>query len=258
MRFDVAGKALDACRGFAEVEDASLALAAITRAKRPREIALLRLAYRCLHAALGEVERVRGHGGDDRAALLAGERSARMAGAQDVRTLCSVDGTGALRPVGSPSARTSSSPSRTRPAEPWTVYFALRRGGYWAEAMVTLTGAPPAAERAARRALDAAATSMRAGIACRDLFRRIQADRGSHAGHPFLGTGICRASGLSLDGEPWMQADSDEALVENGVYTIATGAGDGGTGHFLLSTTVLAKAAGCEILWPVTAGAEAR
>ena len=54
-----------------------------------------------------------------------------------------------------------------------------------------------------------------------------------------------------------MQADSDEALVENGVYTIATGAGDEGTGHVLLSTTVLVKAARCEILWPVTAGADA-
>jgi hypothetical protein len=122
--------------------------------------------------------------------------------------------------------------------------------------MATMTGAPSPAQRAARRALDAAAVSVRAGIACRDLFRLMETDRGPYAGHPLLGAGVCRASGLSLDGEPWMQADSDEALVENGVYTIATGVGDGDTGHVLLSTTVLARAAGHEILWPVPADAE--
>ncbi len=251
MRFDVAGKALDACRGFAEVEDASPALVAITRSKRPREIALLRLSYRCLHVALGEVERVWRNGGDDRAALLAGERSARIAGAQDVRMLCSVDGTGALRPI----ACESPSPSRAGPVEPWTVYFALRRGGYWAEAMVTMTGAPSPAQRAARRALESAAASVHAGISCRDLLGRMEADRGSYAGHPILGSGACRASGRALDGEPWMRADSDEALVENGVYTIAAGVGGGDTGHVLLSTTVLARAAGHEILWPAAAAA---
>ena len=254
MRFDIAAKALEVCRGFAEVVDASAALAAITRAKRPREIALLRLSYRCLHMALDEVERVRVGGGGDRESLLAGERSARVAGAQDVRMLCSVDMTGVMRPVNSQSPGTP----RTGQAEPWNVYFALRRGGYWAEALTTMTGVYTPAQRAARRALEAAAASVRAGIACREVFRRMEVDRGPEAGHQLLGVGFCRAGGLSLDGEAWKQADSDEALVDNGVYTFATGVADGGTGHVQLSTTVLARGAGHEILWPATAGVRAR
>lgn len=256
MRFDLAGRALDACRGYSLVEDASPAVAAITRAKRPRELALLRLSYACLQLALDEVEAVRSAGGGDRAALLAGERSARMAGAQDVRILCSAgDGTGSLRPIDSRSP----GPSRTGRVEALTVYFALRRGGYWAEAMLTLTEAPSPAQCAARQALAAAAASVRANTACRDLFRLLEAGGRPDAGQPLLGTGIRRAGGLSLDAEPWMQAGSDEALVENGVYTMATGFREENAGHHvLLSTTVLATPAGHEILWPAAAWAETR
>ena len=244
IRFDIAGKALDACRGFSEVEDASSALAHFTIAKRPREIALLRLSYRCLHLALGEVERVRGSGGDDRAVLLAAERHARMAGAQDVRILCGADGLGRLRPIDSqfPAGR----------ADPATLYFALRRGGYWAEALMTLTRAPSPAQRAARQALEQVAASARAGVTCRELFRLLEAELPSNAAYPLQGSGIRRAGGLSLDGEPWMQPDSDEALVENGVYTIVASAGDDDSSP--VSMTILARAAGREMLWPTTAG----
>ena len=253
MRFDVAEKALEACRNFSAVEDATSALTAITHVKRSREIALLRLSYQCLQVLLREVLRVRSNGGDKKTALLAGERSARMAGAQDVRMLCSVDKTGALQPIESHSP----APLRAGSSEPWPVYLAVRKGGYWAEAMLTITDAPSAGQRAARRAIEKAAASVCAGITCRDFFCRVEEYRPSSVIHSLLGGGVCRAGGLSLDGEYWMHADSEEVFVANGVYTIAITSCDGETNQELLSTTILVRTAGHEILWPTDSEANA-
>jgi hypothetical protein len=71
--------------------------------------------------------------------VLAGEHAAIRRGAQDVRTLFSLDGGRTMRPFDTPVERT---------ADPLQIYICVRQFGYWADAMIRLGKArEPAAAR---------------------------------------------------------------------------------------------------------------
>ena len=135
-RFDrVAVAGLDAMRAGTEtavrravdvVEDAERLLADLMASPSARERELLAATATLAHDAATEALRAYAAGAGVTDALLAGDLSARIAGAHDVRLLWSPDAGRTLRP---PGGRVDARP------EPLALYLAVECGGYWGEAV---------------------------------------------------------------------------------------------------------------------------
>jgi hypothetical protein len=96
--------------------------------------------------------------------ILAGERAANRRGAQDVRTLFSLDGGRTLRPF-------ETAPEHM--LDPLQVYVAVRQFGYWAEGFAVLAAAPhPCAQRAGD-VLRSAVERIRPATRCDEIARGI-------------------------------------------------------------------------------------
>ena len=101
------------------------------RCKSPRELAIIREGCAILDAATKALAEANSAGAGITAAVLEAERAAYHLGAQDVRTLFSVDGGRTLRPFEEPIDST---------VDPLQAYIAVRHVGYWAEGFVFLSG----------------------------------------------------------------------------------------------------------------------
>jgi hypothetical protein len=112
--------------------------------KAERELAFIREACRMLDAAVSEMAQAKRNGAAATAALLAAEHAAHRLGAQDVRSLVSLDGGVTLRPF---------EDLVERPVDPLQAYLAVRHAGYWADGFVMLSDRPHPPLEAARRAL---------------------------------------------------------------------------------------------------------
>jgi Xaa-Pro aminopeptidase len=242
MRANIGRDVVEVCGGFGEIVDATPALAAGRRSKSPNELKLLRKSYRILQDAIAEIEKRRQAGSPLAAALIAAERMARVADAQDVRSLCNAGGHGALYPVG----RAAQLDSRG----PWGVYLAVRFCGYWTEAFATLASSPMPVFAAARRAVDAAAEKMHAGASGRQFADAMKPQIAGFGQHPMLGSKIARAHGLSLDAQPWITRDCAEQVPGDGAYMVVAGAVDGDGRHVLESATVILDGAQRTVLHP--------
>ena len=231
MRAPIGRDVAEVCGGFGEIVDATPVLASLRQPKSPNELALLRASHRLLRYAFAEIEQRRQAGMAIAPALIAAERSARLAGAQDVRMLCNAGARGALRPV------SVAAPTETR--GPWCVYVAVRFCGYWTEGVTTLADETIPAAQAARAAVAAAARLARAGTTGRQLADAMAPHLEGFTRSPMLGANIARAHGLSLDTEPWISADSTEPLLSHNAYVIAASAIDANGQHALESTTIV-------------------
>jgi Xaa-Pro aminopeptidase len=243
MRADIGRNVTEVCGSFGETEDATEALAILRRSKSPNELKLLRTSYEILQRAFAEIERQRQAGSAIAPALIAAERIARLAGAQDVRSLYSPGGSGQLRPLSSASPPDS--------AEPWGIYLAVRYCGYWTEAMKTLGSNLPEAMLALQAAIQRALDTARPGASVQQLLEAMKPQLAGLAPHEALGPRIGRAHGLSLDAEPWITSDSRETLVENGAYIITAGATDVCGRSVLESATVMLDGPRHSTLWPM-------
>ena len=134
MRANIGRDVVEVCGGFGEIVDATPALATLRQVKSANELRLLRDCYRILQGAFAEIEQRRQSGSAIAAAMIAAERTARLAGAQDVRSLCNAGAHGPLHPIGRAAQLNSTGP--------WSVYLAVRFGGYWTEGFTTLTSEP--------------------------------------------------------------------------------------------------------------------
>ncbi len=123
----------------AEIADKTAELGPLMRRKSERELAAMREACVTLGAAVDAMAQAQRSGAGTTDAILAGERAAYRAGAQDVRTLFSLDGGRTLRPFDTPVERA---------VDPLQVYVAVRQFGYWAEGFAVLTASPQSAARA--------------------------------------------------------------------------------------------------------------
>ena len=139
------------------------AYARMRRAKRPRELAALRLAAGLRDRALVAGRKAAGEKGVTPAAIgFAVERAARLGGARDVRVLVYGEATGTWEAPGQGATGSG--------AGPCTVFLGVERCGYWAEALVrldqhdgTATGGPEGA--AAEAVVSAMAGAARPGVA---------------------------------------------------------------------------------------------
>ena len=228
----------EALGGEAASKRAAAALHGLMRVKGADELRAVRRAC----AMLGAVSRAlaaahaAGRGATD--ALIEAEHEGHRMGAQDVRSLFSLDGGRTLRPFYTPVREA---------ADPLQVYLAVRHAGYWAEGHVSLSRAPGPAAAKARAALQGLIDAARPGAKCADLARALKDAIGPSAAHPVTGGSAGHGIGLALEEEPRLSAGSG-ALAAGDVLSLRAGV-SGDAGHAIVSAMVAITAEGSEVLW---------
>jgi len=183
----------------------------VMRVKSPRELDCIRAACATLQTAIAAMANAKRAGAGVTATILAGEHIATQSGAQDVRSLFSLDGGKMLQPFSAPVESA---------VDPLQVYVAVRHGGYWADGFVVLSEKPQASVVHAQDALCSFLGSAKPGVS---------------VAAPIAASSI----GLALD-EPL----SKNRLEAGGVYSLRAK-----FGQACVSAMVAVSAAGVETLW---------
>ncbi|MGB7948807.1 MAG: aminopeptidase P family N-terminal domain-containing protein, partial [Candidatus Binatia bacterium] len=144
------------------------------------------------------------------AAVIEAERVALQLGAQDVRSLFSVDGGRTLRPFQAPINSS---------VDPLQAYIAVKHIGYWVEGFLCFSGTQhPAREKAAgvlRAVLPRATAGTRGG----ELARLVGESIKPYIAHPITGRSIGNGMGLSIEEEPQLSLDNEATFEAGCVYT---------------------------------------
>ena len=230
-------QALDADR---KIEMADATLQARMTTKRPRELHVLRAACATLEAA-AQALRAASHNRESVTdCILLAEHAALQRGAQDVRSLFSLDGGRTLRPFDIPVAER---------CNPLQVYIAVRQNGYWAAGFVRVAPAGDTLQGKIDGIIDDMVAATKPGLSCRDLAKLADAGRGSFRRHPLADSGFGSSIGLSLDEPPVLARDGNARLEAGAVYTLRAGLLDE-TGAGAISSAIIAvTAGGSDVLW---------
>jgi Xaa-Pro aminopeptidase len=216
-----------------QVEDKTAELRGLMGRKSARELAALRETCATLDAAVTAMHTAQGSGAGATAAVLAGEHAANRHGAQDVRTLFSLDGGRTLRPFETLVERV---------VDPLQVYVAVRKLGYFA----VLTVSPQPCAARAEAILRAAVARMQAGESCGDLACSIAQD--GLPLHPVTTPVVGNAIGLALEEHPLIAAGCEDKIKPGGVYSLRVGLSDQ-RGRAIVSAMVAVHEQGNEVLW---------
>jgi hypothetical protein len=225
-------KAIDDATGNA-AQDASARVRAMMRRKSAAELAAIREACATLAAAMAAIR----DAGDASVtvAILAGEKAAIAAGAQDVRTLFSLDGGRTLRPFETLDDRR---------ADPLQVYVAVRRLNYWAEGFASFSNRAQPAASLATLLLENALSAIAPGVATAQI-PKILAVGDPYRCHPVTQDAPAVPLGLGLDA-----ASADGAAFDAGeVYSVRCGLTDGSGQHAIVSAMVAVQDGGNDVLW---------
>jgi hypothetical protein len=228
-----------ALAGICTLQDGSEVLHAQMRRKDRREIAAMRGACERLDQAATALRRAHYEGASASRAMLAAEHVAQLNGAQDVRSLFSLDCGRTLRPF--------DGPSQDR-VDPLQAYVAVRYAGYWAEGFVrAVCKADPVGERA-RTLLDALISAAAPGRSSLALAQAVA----TSAPHPMTADIFGNGIGLSLQEPPLLCTTATAMLVSGGVYSLRTGIleGEGAIASAVLRITQN----GNEVLWSSLSG----
>jgi hypothetical protein len=225
-------KTIDEATG-GTVQDASASVQALMRKKSPSEFTAIRDACDSLNKAMAAIRASARAGSGATTCLLAGERAAIDSGAQDVRTLLSLDGGRTLRPFETLDDRR---------VDPLQVYVAVRRFNYWAEgfACIAEDAYPPTVH--ADALLDTALAAIKPGMPVDDL-ARVAATAPPYRLHPVTQGAITSAIGLTLD------APVPTILESGEVYSVRVGLTDGANQHAIVSAMIALSDEGSEVLW---------
>jgi hypothetical protein len=221
-------------------QDATAPAWALMRRKSHHERAAIRAACTILSAAMAAIGAARRSGASVTAATLAGEKAANAQGAQDVRTLLSLDGGRTLRPF---ELRTEDT------GAPLQVYMAVRRSNYWAEGFALFSADSPTVAKEAAIALRAALAATQAGALIAPIAKRAEASMGGRI-HPAARPFACRL-GIALEDAPHTQAG--ETFEAGEIYSLRVGIT--GTAHAIVSAVIAVHADGTEVLWRTPAEA---
>jgi len=214
-------------------------LAARMRIKSACERTLMRDACAMLARGATALQEAFSRGDAIDKCVLHGEHAAIQAGAQDVRSLFSVDGGRTLRPFDG---------TTTSPAGPTPVYLAVRHDGYWAETVCQLGSALDALTQRAQRIVAMLVSQARPGLPLAAWHACVEAERRSFAIHPVTARSIARPIGLSLDDQP--MCGNGQVLAAGETWALQVGLRDAGHGAF--ATAIIAvTATGAECLWPL-------
>ena len=229
----------------ADVADATPVLQSLMRRKQPSELAAIRRSCATLDAVMATIGEVQRDGAGAASAVLAGELTAIRRGAQDVRSLVSIDGGRTLAPLDGARAQ------EVR-ADPLQVYVAVRDGGYWSEGFAALGRPHPAVDKACA-ALRSVLAQLQPGASGRAIADAIAATIAPYEWHPITAHSFVHAVGLDLAESPEFAADNDAVLAPGNVYSLRVGLSDGGAQCAIASAMVAVADTGCEILWSACA-----
>jgi Xaa-Pro aminopeptidase len=212
---------------------------AALRATRPRERSLMCEAASLAQDAGAELLAAWRRGAGIEAAALDAELAARRKGAQDVRTLVSLDGGRTLVPYQG---------LFEKKAGPLVAYLAVKTMGYWADMFITVDEGRSQALQNTEAALDTLIAAVRPGARAGELYdATINALRPLPL-HPALSQSIGHGIGLSLNEQPELRAGNKSELVEDGIYTLQVGVADANAGNALQSAVIRCAANGAEVL----------
>jgi hypothetical protein len=165
----------------------------------------------------------------------AGELAAIAAGAQDVRTLFSLDQGRTLRPFAVPIQQQ---------ADPLLTYLAIRRFNYWAECFPLFTTRPEPT-RLYDKAWDAmvsAVSAIKAGVATHEIGQLIAAAIQPYQAHPAIARAFAQRMGLALDQPPY--TDIGASFEGGEVYSLRIGAMDEARTSMICSRMFIVEADG--------------
>jgi hypothetical protein len=203
--------------------------------KSAPELSAIRDACGILKEAMAAIRASVELGQPAQTSVLAGERAAIGTGAQDVRTLFSLDGGHTLRPFETLDDRR---------ADPLQVYIAVRKINYWAEGFACISNEPQPATALAALLLDNALSAIRPGMAIAQL-SKILAVAAPYRAHPVTEHAQAIPIGLSLDGLP----DPPKTFAAGQVYSIRAGLTDGADAHAIVSAMIAVGDRGNDVLW---------
>jgi len=212
------------------VKDGTPILRAQMRRKSPRELAAIRQASSMLGEAVAELRQSKDRGVT--AAVLAAERVAWRRGAQDVRSLFSLDGGRTLLPFDVPIGAA---------VDPLQIYLAVRYSGYWAEGFAMLSAQSHAALIAAKAGLQAALAQVAPGVSAGALSAALATP---FSPHPITNPKVI-GIGLALQ----QDLPADEPVGVGEVLSLRAGISDPQQGSALVSTMVAVTETGRDILW---------
>jgi Xaa-Pro aminopeptidase len=197
--------------------DATAPVWAQMRRKSRHELDAINAAVKLTGAARMAMREAMTMGAGVTDVILAGEAAAIEAGAQDVRTLFSLDGGRTLRPFVT---------SVAQKIDPVLTYLAVRRSNYWAEcfALVATRLEPSRLHERALEALRSAMSAVKAGVATHAIERQIATALGAYRPHPVMAPTFAQRMGLALDEPPY--TNIGETFEEGEVYSLHIGALD--------------------------------
>ncbi len=235
--------ALDgALGGGARLENGDAVLQARMQRKSASELRALRGACAILDEAVMALRKAAGRGDSVTDSIIAAEHAALQRGAQDVRSLFSLDNGRRLRPFAVPDARR---------CDPLQAYLAVRHDGYWADAFVRAGTQDDSLGRKTAEKLQAMLAEVRPGISSRKLHHVLECARGGHALHPLAAQTFGNSIGLSLDERPLLVCDGEAPLETEAVYSLRAGLLDQTNAGAVVSAIVRVTEHGPELLWPL-------
>jgi Xaa-Pro aminopeptidase len=224
-----------------DVPEATLALRALMQRKHPRELAAIRRACATLDASISAMGKAQRSGATAASAVLAGEHEAIRRGAQDIRTLFSVDRGRTLRPFDGTFVHAT-------PPDPLQVYVAVRDAGYWSEGFAVLGNSHPVADLACT-ALGSVIAGAKPGATGRAIGGAIADAIRPYRLHPIAARSFGNAIGLALEEAPILSAECDAALAPGNVYSLRVGISDYADQSAIVSVMISVGGESCETLW---------
>ena len=220
----------------ASVADATARVWSQMRCKSRYELDAIDAAFKATGAARKAMREALMLGGGVTDVMLAGERAANGAGAQEVRTLFSLDQGRTLRPFFLPVKEE---------ADPLLAYLAIRRFNYWAECFPLFTTKPELSQlhEKAWGAMGSAVSAIKVGVTTQEIEQLIAAAMQPYQAHPAVAHAFAQRMGLALDGP----CSDIGALFEEGeVYSLRVGAVNGSGGGMICSVMIHVRADGVE------------
>jgi hypothetical protein len=214
---------------------------AIMRRKSSYEMLAIRETCVALRAAMSAIAGAHRAGSSVTAAVLAGERAANARGAQDVRTLFSVNNGRTLQPFDR---------AIDERFDPLQIYLAVRRFNYWAEGFTMLAERPRTALSRARELLRLAIGTIKAGTRIGDVNDLISAGVRPYEAHPVTERGFAQAIGLTLENSHYNDQDKTATTFEVGeVYSLRVGITDTAVEHAIVSAMISVRKDGNDVFW---------
>lgn len=218
--------------------DATPELWRMMRRKSAAEQDAIRAACSILNAAMAAVGEAKRAGAGVTAAVLAGERAANAQGAQDVRTLFSVNGGRTLQPFVTLIERA---------ADPLQVYMAVRRYNYWAEGFAMFSERPRPLAAKAADVLRQVIAAIAAGAKVDDVAGMTANAIRPFCPHPVTAHAVGNAIGLALEEPP--HTDLGKTFDAGEVYSVRVGITNGAEQHAIMSAMVAVRDDGGDVLW---------